>query len=331
MADYLKNAKQKTLLRRTFVDICNSYSIGKWRDLDVYIRHMSHKDHLLHDDMKERFYKEAIAKGLPSEEEKIKFLINKGLWSNERENEIARQELFVRSSEDGRKHLNIPSLLEKHNKMIEKELEKLHKMYFEKANLIGLTAEGHANRKIEDHYLLCNTFDSKNLDHSLFSNDEFDDLSDFDVSELNDVYTKSIAHCSDSNIRLLAVQDFYQHYYGLCKDNLQSFFGKPICELTYFQISLGNHSRYFRNIMENNDLSHLSPEKRENPDEIEKHVIAKRNTDAALAEGRAPVGMTKEDIKSMGLEGKMGKLPDKNMSGAEFMRFLENSNSNRQQ
>jgi hypothetical protein len=69
------------ILRRAFFDICNGYSSGEYRGDFIYIKHLSHKEHLDLDELEDRFFKEAKDNGIPTEEEKLKYLAQTGIWT----------------------------------------------------------------------------------------------------------------------------------------------------------------------------------------------------------------------------------------------------------
>ncbi len=315
-----------TSLRRAFVDICNGYSVTKWRDKLIYIKHLGHSDHLHYDDLTEQFERAAHAKGLPSEQDRLVYLKSNGYWSDEKDYNIGVQEDLISRFEEGRKSISIPSILKKHDQSIQDEKDKLSNMITERSIVIGMTSEIYARRLLEDYYILHNLFTDNKLTVSLFNESDFEDLSDNDVINLVDTYSEAIKSCTEPNIRRLSVQGFFQQYYYLCGDDLNSFYGKPICNLTFYQVQLGNCARYFKNIFENNDLSSLSGDRRSDPDAIEKYVIAKKNTDQTISEGRAPVGMNAQDIKDLGLEGKIVKAPNRQMNSTEMMAWIQSQN-----
>lgn len=69
------------VLRQAFLDVCNGYSVADYKGKKIYIKHLSHKEHLMLDDLQDSFKKDAIDSGIPSEKEKINYLVSEGLWS----------------------------------------------------------------------------------------------------------------------------------------------------------------------------------------------------------------------------------------------------------
>jgi hypothetical protein len=293
-----------------------------WRGKRVYIKHLSHFEYIQYEELSDQYRKEA-EESIPNEKNKLKYLIDNNLWNNDKETEIERQRDYIMRLQEGRKTFSQPSMLANHDKLISEESGKLTRMLTERFNLLGLTAEMYAERQINDYYMLHNLFVDDRLVTPLFSEEEFEDLSDDDVSNITQCYDTAIKGCSEDYIRRLSVQDFFMRYYTLCDNNISFFYGKPICQLTHYQVSLGNYAKYYRSLIENYDLSNMTPEKRQDPEEIEKFVNVKKNADKALEKGMAPVNMSKDDIKTLGLQDKIAKMPNKAMNSQEFIAHMQ--------
>lgn len=303
-----------TLLRRAFADVCRGYSAAPYKSSLIYVRHLSHLEHCGYEEIEQAFQREAISKGAQTEVEKLADIIRRGLWSQDKEDEIARQKDTIVRFEDGKKNLVVPSMIRRHGEQTKGERDKLNKMLVARAEQIGMTAELFAQQRLNDHYILNNIFVDPQLNTLLFEPSSFEDLSDSEIDEVVTVYNTATEPCSDANLRLLAVQDFFINYYSLCGDSLSDFFGRPISQMTYYMVRLGSIARYFRSIMEHTDLSKLSVEKRGDPDAIEQASISQRNQSQMAAEGKIPnVGLSASDVKEMGLEGQFAKLPQKNL------------------
>ncbi len=120
---------------------------------------------------------------------------------------------------------------------------------------------------------------------------------------------------------MLAVQDFFTSYYGLAQDDIMACFGRPIFEMTYYQVRLSNIARYMKAISEGCDLSRVDPSIRNDPDAIERLHISQRNAEKMKAEGKVPTNMTSSDARDLGLQGQMTKVVD-GLSGADLVKHL---------
>lgn len=304
-----------TLLRRAFVDICRGYSIGQHKGVSLYVKHLSHRQHMDFEDIQLGFHEEAVKKGALAEVDRLKYLVDKGLWTTDREDGISRQRDTVIRFEEGRKQLIVPSLMKQHEAQIESERKKLSDMLIQRAQTMGITAEVYAQQRLNDYYILHNLFLDKELTRPVLTEGDFEDMTDTEVQEIVSAYNKATDPSSDTNLRLLAVQDFFMSYYSLCNDSLADFFGRPVAEMTYYMIRLGNSARYFRSLIEHMDMSKVPPSERNDPDAIERLSTSQKNSASMAAEGKvANVGLTKDDIEKLGLQGQMAKVPKTNMS-----------------
>ena len=314
-----------TVLRRAFVDVCRGYSVGKYQGKDLYVRHLSHFSHLQYDSLQLTFEEYAISQGALSEEKQLEKIRAKGLWTEAKERDIARQRDTIIRFDEARKTVVLPSMQENYDRQIKEEREKLGKLLQERANLLGLTAELYAQRRLNDHYILTNVFADEALTQQIYTSESFDDLGDSEVEALLASYHTAIDPCEDANLRRLAVQSFFTDYYSLCADNSYSFYGKPVYQLTYYQVRLCNVAKYFRIILEQVNVGNLDISIRNDPDAIERRFLSQRNMEEMNREGKVPAGLTNQDIKDLSLEKKMTKLPsDRELSGAELVKYLQN-------
>lgn len=311
-----------TLLRRAFVDICRGYSIGWLNGVALYVCHLGHEQHEEYELTEERYRQQAITLGAPTEAARLIALKASGQWGNEKEVEIERQKDTIIRFEEGKRTVVIPSVIEQYDKQIADEKGRLVNLLTERANLVGMTAEVYAQQRLNDHYIVTNVFRDEGLVEPLYPPEVFEDLGDTDVGLILGAYHEAIDPCADDQLRHLAVQDFFMSYWGLAGDNAQTFYGKAICNLTYYQVRLSNIARYFRSIMDSVDISKLEPKARHDPDAIEKAFTSQRNMAKLDSEGKIPAGgMNEADMKALNLEGKMSNVTE-NLSGAELVQRI---------
>lgn len=308
-------------LRRAFVDVCRGYSVGRYGEQTVYIRHLGHFGHAEFDSLQATYEEEAKIKGALTEAQTLDKLSKDGSWTPTRETDILRQRDFIARMEEGRKTIAVPSILRNHEEHIGREKAKLTGMLTDRAKIVGTTAEIYAQRRLDDHYMVSNLFVDAGLTVALLTSDTFDNLDETEVDAIHETYRSAIESCSETNLRRLAVQDFFMSYYVLCADDPARLFGQPVCELSYYQVRLLNQARYWRSLLDNTDLNRLPPEKRGDPDAIESLHISQRNMAALQAEGKAPVGMSASDIKETGQH--FHQPPPPGLSGNELIKWMQ--------
>lgn len=311
-----------TQLRRAFVDICRGYSIGRTTNKrTIYVRHLGHVQHATFEDIQRDFEEEAKARGAQTEAESLAQLAAKGMWTAAQEAEIDKKRDFIGRLEEGRKTIAVPSVLRSHEDQIARERDGLAKTLTERARLLGTTVETHANRRLEDYYLVHNLFADRELTTPFLEEDVFDNLAESEVAVVHDAYKEAVEACSDANLRRLACQDFFMSYWMLTGDDAHAFFGRAVCELSYYQVRLSGLARYFKSLIENTDMNRLTLVKRNDPDAIEQLHITQKNSAAMQAKGETPVGMTSEDIKATGQQ--FSALPPPGLSGHELVKWIQ--------
>ena len=154
-------------------------------------------------------------------------------------------------------------------------------------------------------------FKDPELKDPLYSQEEYEHVTTRDVSKLVNTYNKFHERFNDKNIRHLAIQDFYKIYYSF-SENSMDFFGRPILELTNFQLNLIMYTRIFKNIFEQN--SDIPEKTQKDPDALldyansaDKREEAKNKIEQATSGGSSIVGATTEDLEDLGLSNNAGK------------------------
>lgn len=293
-------------LRKAFLDICNGYSKMLLDKSVVYIKHLSHKEHIDLDEVEEESLSRAKAAGLPDEKTQLDFLKKEGLWTDKNENEIVQQELFLKQMNDGKKHLILPSILEVHLRQIKEGEEKLQLILLKRKKLIGDTCESLATKIVNEYYIYRSLFKDKDLKNNLFSEEEFNDLSDEELEKITIIYNKSIEYCSEDNIKKIALQDFFLNYFYLIDEDIYSFFGKPVIDLTYYQLKLINYAKYFKGIFSQFPIESIPNDIKKDPDKLVSYVETLKNGKNLLdkQQGKAVglVGATKKDLEMLNVK-----------------------------
>lgn len=297
-----------SVLRRGFVDICRGYSQTVYNGAPLYIRHLSHSDHIEYDLKQSEYEERARAQGAKTEEERLAELRAMGKWTEAKEVEIARQRDTIVRFEDTIRNTPQPSIAQSLGEQLTGERKKLADMLTEKASLIGMTAEVYAQRMINDYYIVTNLFSDMAMQKPLFAAESFDSLPDSSVDQLLTIYHKAIEPCDDTHMRQLSVQEFFTSYWTLSNDNASVFYGRPVCALTYYQIRLGNIARYFKSILEGVDLNKVPPATRGDPDAIERLYLAHQKAKEMEREGKLPGNMSPSDIEQTGLQGQYANV-----------------------
>lgn len=275
------------------------------------MKHLSYSDQIEHDAKRESYFEVAKGQGLLTAEEKLAQLRKNGQWTDAMDADIKRIRQFIDGMIEGKKQPHVarqPSMLAGLNRDIAKEQAVLDGKLAAKETLLGLTCDSYADREISDHYIYENIFADSELHTPFFSPTTFDYLDNAAMNQVSQDYNRIVEGCSELNVKKLAMQGFFQNYFGLTGEQLAQFFGKPICALTFFQVRLLSYGSLFRSIYQSHDVRTFPKAAQEDPDLL-------IDTAAAVAKGKQEMqkvgandedaivlGARKDDAKALGIK-----------------------------
>ena len=294
-------------LRKIFTDICNGYTKKIFNEKDIYIKHLSHFDQINIDEHYSTYYDLAKKRGLFTLKEKLIFLEKENLWTKKDQINLDDTKLYL----DNLKKTKDQLIFKSQTHQIEKSIIETDKKYTElcskKDNLIGLVCENYSDKKIELFYISILFFKDNNLTQLLFSERELNDI-DYDCSDsILKIYYNFLSEFSHNNIKKISISDFFTSILYL-SDNIDSFFGKPLSKLTFYQINLLSYGLYYKNIFKNNTI----PDNiKEEPEKIEEFVKKTENIKQLIEKSGKNqrvgiIGATKDELGSIG----EGEIPD---------------------
>ena len=293
-------------LKVVFSEVLRGYTLAETSFGKVKIKHFNNFDSAELDIKNRAFYEKAVASGLPSRKERIDYLLKENIWTEEKNKKIIQAKSFVVGLQQSKGKTFIQSHLDQINKQIEERQLELSKMELEKEELIGFTAEAYSARRINEHYMY-NAFMTAE-DKYLFTREEFEELRESTVTELIATYNESTQKFSSDKLKKISVSSFFTNMFYLCENNAHIFFGKPLVELTFYQLELFGYGRYYKTMLDNSDKK--PPEDiMSSPDKLvewfestqsAKEVLDK--TDQGEGTASSLVGATKEDLKRLGLD-----------------------------
>ena len=271
-----------------------------------------------------------LKKGLPTEKERVEDLIKDKLWTQQNERDIESARDFVSKMEDTKKKMALKSERKKVQESIDAEINKLEKLLMEKNDLVGLTSESYSDKKVNDYYIYLSLFKDTKFQEPLFSEAEFDEVSEKDLEVIIMHFNKISRRFEQRNIKRIALSHFFLNNFYLCKDNPFIYYGKPVVDLSYHQADLFSFGRYYKQIMQ--DMKNpVTNEMMDDPDKLTDQYEIEQNKDSVLKEdgksGEAStiVGATKEDLEALGVSATqdIGETVDLNDELAKKRRHNE--------
>lgn len=306
----------KNKIRLLFIDILKGYTEAYYKNNKIYFKHNTSFDSGDIDSKRQDFIRRAKSNGLPTEEEKEKYLILEKLWSKEKNDDIKKIRSYISNLKTTKSKLFRNEEIEFINKQINEENLKLIGLTSERKELLGFTVEDYANKKVNEYYMFNCLFRDKFLKERYFSENEFDELENKDISEIIEIYNAINSSFSEKNLKKIALSSFYLSLYNMCEDNPYYLYGKPIIHLTFYQIEVFSYSRYFRNAL--SDAKHKpADELYEDPEKLIEWLESSKNAEEVLnknnikdnkksegAVGTSIIGAKKEDLAKIGADEK---------------------------
>jgi len=242
----------QTQYRKVFRDIVKGWSEVKYKKKTLFIKHLNATDQVDIDEIRARYLKNAIKRGIPQKEELIADLKKEGVWTDEDDRKIIRHENYIEQLVKGKSQLVLKSQLDQQNKNISEARKELESMLNKKQEILGVNAEDYADKRSNDYYIIKSFFNDAELKDPLFPDENaYSELYAEDVTGLVKLYNNTFECFEEENIQHMILQDFYYIYFPFSEDTV-GFFGRPVVELTYNQLKLIVYTKIFKNIFENN-------------------------------------------------------------------------------
>lgn len=312
---------EEAFLRKVFSEIFYGCSPCEFKGSTLYVKHFSIHDQRRIDDSYASFLREAVGEGLPKEKEREKVLIEEGFWSEEKNQRIKDLEAGLDHLADSRRKSSKESWpkIDEESLKIKRELVALRS---EKFSLIGETANSYADNRSNDRYVLNGFFKDEEMSKLAFSDEDVDDMQDSGLSALKRIFSIVMSSFSDESIKKLALQDFFQSYWLAAGKNAKDFYGRPVGNLSFFQVKLANFGTMFSNLLEN--LEGIPEDARKDPTKLMDYATsvqrAKTTVERAQRGGGSPssiVGMSKQDMEAAGVKSESNDILSRKLKEAK--------------
>jgi hypothetical protein len=298
-------------LKLIYTDILRGFTRITTKEFgEVFIKHFTIFDSASIDEFYSLHYDKAIKDGLPSFKSQQEQIIKDGFWSDEKESRLESYEPYIANLKVTRSKVFIKAQKVKIEKDIASATEELNKLRSEKMSLISLTAESFAMKKVNEFYVKEATFKKKDFSTPLLTEENFDELDEVELANLVNAYNSATNHLSPINIKKVAVSSFFLNYFYLCDDNPYTFFGKPLCELTFYQVELFSQGRYFKSVL-GDSKTQPPPEYYKDPEKLIDWYESNKSAEGLINKSKDKestatsfVGATKEDLKNLGYDDK---------------------------
>jgi hypothetical protein len=294
----VNNDGEISKIRKLYKDILKGYT--KVYKKNSYIKHFREIDIGFVNEIKENFSKEAQEKGLSSEKEQIKILIEQEIWDEELEKQILTLQAQIANKNQTKSKLILSAQIEQVNKQLEKFEKELFELKEKRQDVLGLTREKYADRKSSEQLIRLAFYKDEKLKNLLFNKDEYEELEPIELNNLAKEYSEGIRGFSEKNLKKIACSTFFMNPFFLSKNDPVRFFGKPIIQLTNYQIDLFAIALGYKAILEKGQ----SPPK-DLYNDLDKLVewyesagnLSKLSREQGGADGRTVVGAKRNELE----------------------------------
>ena len=299
-------------LKILFSEIIKGYSK---KNIDgfgnLFFKHINNQDSADIDIYNEQFFQKAKQMGLPTEQDQEEYLIKEELWEKSKDKRIKELENFLTTLKSTKSKLFLKAQIDQVSGEIEKNELELKTLKFEKKDLIGFTAEDYTSKKINEYYMYVSLFKDEFCKERFFKEADYEDLDNKQIMVLIHNYNEVNNKFNANNLKKISLAGYFSNIFYLCQDDPYIFYGKPLVELSFYQIELFSYGRYFKGIFTNSktrppEYIMTDPEKLIEWYEGSKNVeeVMNRNSKVAQKDNVATsvVGATSEDMKRLGLK-----------------------------
>ena len=287
----------------------DGYTKASFEEKPVYIKHVSIRDQRYLHNYYEKYKEFALSKGLPSEEYQLQYVRNEGIWDDSDELSIENLKFEIKNLKQTARAVFLQSQKEDFLNQVEEKSKELIVLREKRKEIVGQTAESYAEIRSGDEILRFLLFKNKELTDHLYSEEEFGELESWQILKLSEIHTDVQKRLTDSTIQKAVLRPFFSMYLSLCED-VNGFYGKPITELTIYQLRVVLFGRMFYNIFQYTD--NIPDHIKDDPKKLLSYSESQRNGDKNSggikddSDASAVFGATAEDMKN--LKAKKGNV-----------------------
>ena len=174
----------------------------------------------------------------------------------------------------------------------------------EKLDVLGFCVEDYSSKKTNELIIYLSFFKEADLKEKFFTSEDFDNLSDAELSGLVRILDHFYGKFDHEKIKRICASSFFMNLFSLCDNNSLNFFGKCVKDLTILQVNLFSQARYFKSLVESQAQSNPPPDVTYDPDKMVEWYESVENSGKATntsgnSSGVGYVGASREELEKM--------------------------------
>lgn len=294
-------------------EIFDGYSVSTFEGRDVFVKHINIRDQKYIHSYYEKYKNIALSKGIESQEDREAYIKQEDLWEESDDMKILSLTEEIKNLKKTKESVFLPSQKDSFQKTIEEKSVELYDLSKSKAEIVGLTAESYASKRSNDEMLRFCVFKDPDFTENLHTEDEFSELEVRQVMLLSAIVTESSDKMCEDNIKHAVLRPFFGMYISNC-ENPSDFYGKPIVDLSAYQMKVAMYGKVFNSIFQY--TQDIPDNIREDPDKLLAYSENQRNKDSNKggikddADASAVFGATNEDMKDLTKDAKTVSLSE---------------------
>lgn len=283
-------------------EVFDGYTEFIYNNKPVYLKHFNIRDQRCIHKHYEKYKSIAISKGLETEDQLLKKIKSDGIWSDDDDLKIYSLDLEIKNLKQTQSQLFLPSQKELMGVDIANKISELLLLKTKKKEIIGKTAEDYAATRSNEEMLRYFLFEDEGFEKNLFNEEEFSEIEDYELTFLINKQNEIAERLSELNLQKSVLRPFFSMYMSSC-ENLNHFYGKPVIQLSIYQLKTAIFAKMFYNIFQY--VEDIPDNIKDDPEKLLSYSDLQRNKgkkgqmikdDSAAS---AVFGATSEDMKSI--------------------------------
>ena len=286
-------------------EVFDGYTEGHVNNTPVYIKHINIRDQRYLQKYHEKYKQRAIKKGVDTTEDRTKQVLADGMWTSAEDQKIAELQFEIQNLKKTIKGIFLPSQQDEVRKTLNARREDLANLLVKKQEIIGKTADDYAAARANDELLRFSLFRDDALKETLYTEREFAELETWEVAAINDLQNSLADRLSEGAMQEAVLRPFFSIYLSLC-ENVTDFYGKPVIDLSVYQLKIALFGRMFHNIFQHTE--NIPENIKDNPEKLIAFSESQRNKDSKVggirddADASAVFGATKDDMQALDIQ-----------------------------
>lgn len=219
--------------------------------LKAYVKHFNDLDYASVYKIRDAYLRDEVGDDILPESERLKIIQKDDLWTEQDEDDLISLKWLI--NDNTREIEKIVSADQR--KMIQKIVDDKQVEYDEmsakRSAYLHPTKEYYSAKYLSEILPYYSLFKDKEMTTLRYTQDEYDEFSEEEITEISLHYAVSLKQFDTRNLRVLAAMPFILNQLSLARKNPLVFLNKPVVFLTSLQLDIYNRTMRNLNVLEN--------------------------------------------------------------------------------